>query len=70
MPTKNDERRHRLTKGAQVRMVLHGADRRVFLEAVSKGPLPSPRLVQALRRHRALATSGSAEGSRLSESLS
>ncbi len=35
----------------QERMVRHGADREVFLEAVSKPPPPVPRLVAALRRH-------------------
>lgn len=70
MPTKNDEGRHRLIKGAQVRMVLRGVDRRVFLKAVSNIQQPSHRLVQALRRHRALATSGSPASSVLGESLS
>lgn len=35
------------------RMVLRGADRDVFLEAVSHPPPPAPRLIAALRRHRA-----------------
>lgn len=34
------------------RMVLVGADRDVFLEAVMNPPEPSERLVAALRRHR------------------
>lgn len=34
------------------RMVLTGADREAFLEAVSRPPQPADRLVQALRRHR------------------
>ncbi len=35
------------------RMVLRGEDRDAFLEAVSNPPPPAPRLVAALRRHRA-----------------
>lgn len=34
------------------RMVLTGADREAFLDAVRKPPQPADRLVQALRRHR------------------
>lgn len=34
------------------RMVLTGADREAFLDAVRKPPQPTDRLVQALRRHR------------------
>lgn len=34
------------------RMVLTGADRDAFLEAVRTPPQPADRLVQALRRHR------------------
>jgi uncharacterized protein (DUF1778 family) len=36
------------------RMVLSGADRDAFLAAVGRKPDPSPRLVEALRRHRQL----------------
>jgi uncharacterized protein (DUF1778 family) len=36
------------------RMVLMGADRDVFLEAVSSPPEPSEKLVDAVRRHREL----------------
>jgi uncharacterized protein (DUF1778 family) len=46
MATKKDERVR-----AQENMVLRDADRRAFLEAVSKPPRPSPRLVQALQQH-------------------
>ena len=35
------------------RMVLRGADRDAFLKAVSNPPPPAPRLIAALRRHRA-----------------
>lgn len=38
------------------RMVLTGADRDVFLEALSNPPEPTDRLVAALRRHRDLAS--------------
>jgi uncharacterized protein (DUF1778 family) len=34
------------------RMVLLGADRDVFLAAISREPNPAPRLVDALKRHR------------------
>lgn len=34
------------------RMVLTGADRDAFLDAVRKPPAPASRLVEALRRHR------------------
>jgi uncharacterized protein (DUF1778 family) len=33
------------------RMVLQGADRDVFLAAISRKPNPAPRLVKALKRH-------------------
>src|SRR5260370_10547015 len=33
------------------RMVLQGADREVFLEAISRQPNPAPGLVDALKRH-------------------
>lgn len=33
-------------------MLLTGADRDAFLDAVRKPPQPADRLVQALRRHR------------------
>lgn len=36
------------------RMVLRAADREAFLEAVATPPLPSARLVAALRRRRAI----------------
>ena len=36
------------------RMMLSGADREAFLEAVSRPPKPAEKLVSALRRHRAL----------------
>ena len=36
------------------RMVLRGADREAFLNAVFSPPPPAPRLTAALRRHRAL----------------
>src|SRR5882724_5779099 len=36
------------------RMILAGADRDAFLAAVGRNPEPSPRLVEALRRHRHL----------------
>ena len=36
------------------RMVLSGADRDAFLAAVGRKPDPSPRLVEALKRHRHL----------------
>src|SRR5258707_11477529 len=36
------------------RMVLTGADRDVFLEAVRNTPAPTDRLIAALRRHREL----------------
>jgi uncharacterized protein (DUF1778 family) len=36
------------------RMILTGADRDAFLDAVSKPPAPTPKLVEALRRHRKL----------------
>ena len=36
------------------RMILAGADRDAFLAAVDRNPEPSPRLVEALRRHRHL----------------
>ena len=36
------------------RMVLSGADRDAFLAAVGRRPDPSPRLVEALKRHRHL----------------
>jgi uncharacterized protein (DUF1778 family) len=36
------------------RMVLSGADRDAFLAALDRKPDPAPRLVEALRRHRAL----------------
>ena len=36
------------------RMVLSGADREAFLAAVGRNPDPSPRLVEALKRHRHL----------------
>lgn len=35
------------------RMVLRGADRDAFLKAISNPPPPAPRLIAALRRHRA-----------------
>jgi len=34
------------------RMVLVGADREAFLDAVRDPPAPAPKLVKALRRHR------------------
>jgi uncharacterized protein (DUF1778 family) len=37
------------------RMVLHGADRDAFLDAIANPPAPSPRLVAALKKHRKLA---------------
>jgi len=36
------------------RMVLSGADRDAFLAAIRQTPDPSPRLVEALKRHRHL----------------
>ncbi len=36
------------------RMVLRGADRDAFLDAIAKPPRPSARLVAALRKHRKL----------------
>jgi uncharacterized protein (DUF1778 family) len=36
------------------RMVLAGADREAFLEAVSNPPSPADRLIAALKRHRAV----------------
>lgn len=36
------------------RMVLRGADRDAFLDAIANPPAPSPRLVAALRKHRKL----------------
>ncbi len=36
------------------RMILTGADRDAFLEAVLNSPEPAPKLVKALRRHRKL----------------
>ena len=36
------------------RMILSGADRDAFLAALSRKPDPSPRLVEALKRHRDL----------------
>lgn len=36
------------------RMVLTGADRDVFLEAIRNPPAPTPALIKALRRHREL----------------
>src|SRR4249919_2565743 len=36
------------------RMVLSGADRDAFLAAVGRNPEPTPRLVEALKRHRRL----------------
>jgi uncharacterized protein (DUF1778 family) len=33
------------------RMVLQGADREIFLAAISREPNPAPRLVEALKRH-------------------
>lgn len=36
------------------RMVLRGADREVFLKAVTNPPAPAARLVEALRRHQGL----------------
>src|SRR5688500_1824073 len=36
------------------RMVLTGADREVFLNAIRHPPAPSRRLIQAFRRHRAM----------------
>lgn len=36
------------------RMALWGADRDAFLVAISRTPDPSPRLVEALKRHRHL----------------
>jgi Uncharacterized protein conserved in bacteria len=36
------------------RMVLSGADRDAFLAAIGRTPDPSPRLVEALKRHRHL----------------
>jgi uncharacterized protein (DUF1778 family) len=36
------------------RMILTGADRDAFLDAVMNPPKPAPRLVKALRRHRKL----------------
>jgi uncharacterized protein (DUF1778 family) len=36
------------------RMVLTGADRDVFLEAIRSPPKPTPALIRALRRHREL----------------
>jgi uncharacterized protein (DUF1778 family) len=36
------------------RMVLSGADRDAFLAAIVRKPEPSPRLVEALKRHRRL----------------
>ncbi len=36
------------------RMVLSGADRDAFLAAIRQTPDPSPRLVEALKRHRDL----------------
>jgi hypothetical protein len=35
-------------------MVLAGADRDAFIAAVGRKPDPSPRLVEALKRHRHL----------------
>jgi uncharacterized protein (DUF1778 family) len=37
------------------RMVLRGADRETFLEAIANPPAPSPRLIAALRKHRKIA---------------
>lgn len=34
------------------RMILSGADRDAFLDAISNPPAPTPKLVDALRRHR------------------
>jgi uncharacterized protein (DUF1778 family) len=34
------------------RMILSGADRNTFRAAISRTPDPSPRLVEALKRHR------------------
>jgi uncharacterized protein (DUF1778 family) len=36
------------------RMVLSGEDRDAFLAAVGRNPEPTPRLVEALKRHRRL----------------
>ena len=36
------------------RMILTGADRDAFLDAVLNPPEPSPKLIKALRRHRKL----------------
>src|SRR5262245_3188165 len=36
------------------RMVLSGADRDVFLAAITRKPAPTPRLIKALKRHREL----------------
>jgi uncharacterized protein (DUF1778 family) len=36
------------------RMLLSGADRDAFLEAIGRTPDPSPRLIEALKRHRHL----------------
>jgi uncharacterized protein (DUF1778 family) len=36
------------------RMVLSGADRDAFLAAIGRSAVPSPRLVEALKRHRHL----------------
>jgi uncharacterized protein (DUF1778 family) len=33
------------------RMILQGADREVFLAAVSREPKPTPALIEALKRH-------------------
>jgi uncharacterized protein (DUF1778 family) len=38
------------------RMQLKGEDRAVFLDALLDPPAPSPRLVEALRRHRRLSS--------------
>jgi uncharacterized protein (DUF1778 family) len=37
------------------RIVLRGADRDAFLDAIANPPAPSARLVAALRKHRKLA---------------
>ena len=34
------------------RMILSGADRDAFLDAIANPPAPTPKLVDALRRHR------------------
>ncbi len=53
MPSSSQQTQCELRDNHQ-RMILTGADRGAFLDAVLNPPEPAPKLVKALRRHRKL----------------